>query len=85
MEHPDCTLPSCWFRSLEVPAESPDRASCQTLNDSFRRSGLRKRAKGDEAMDTQVKPADHRILTSHWLGEDGTWRQFMTAHYRRTK
>jgi hypothetical protein len=33
----------------------------------------------------EIQAADHRILTSHWLGEDGTWRQFMTAHYRRTK
>lgn len=28
---------------------------------------------------------DHRTLTSHVLGDDGTWRKFMTAHYRRTK
>ena len=26
---------------------------------------------------------DHRTLTSHVLGDDGTWRKFMTAHYRR--
>lgn len=26
---------------------------------------------------------DHRILTSRVLGDDGTWVQFMTAHYRR--
>ncbi|MBE9079073.1 DUF1579 domain-containing protein [Romeria aff. gracilis LEGE 07310] len=26
---------------------------------------------------------DHRILTSHALGEDGQWHQFMTAHYWR--
>lgn len=26
---------------------------------------------------------DHRILTSRIQGEDGSWTQFMTAHYRR--
>lgn len=28
---------------------------------------------------------DHRILTSRVQGEDGTWTQFMTAHYRRKR
>lgn len=27
--------------------------------------------------------ADHRILSSHILGDDGQWTRFMTAHYRR--
>lgn len=33
----------------------------------------------------EIKAADHRILTSHRLGDDGKWHQFMTAHYWRTK
>jgi hypothetical protein len=32
---------------------------------------------------TEFKSDDHRVLTSHHLGDDGTWRQFMTAHYHR--
>ena len=27
---------------------------------------------------------DHRTLTSRTQGEDGTWHEFMRAHYRRT-
>lgn len=26
---------------------------------------------------------DHRVMRSQLLGDDGTWTQFMTAHYRR--
>lgn len=33
----------------------------------------------------ELKTDDHRILTSHLLGQDGQWSQFMTAHYRRKK
>ena len=43
---------------------------------------------GDGTMATyrdviEIRSDDHRVLTSHVLGDDGTWRQFMTAHYRR--
>lgn len=33
----------------------------------------------------EFKSDNHRVLTSHLLGEDGQWQQFMTAHYRRTQ
>lgn len=28
---------------------------------------------------------DHRVFTSRMLGDDGTWQQLMTTHYRRNK
>jgi hypothetical protein len=31
----------------------------------------------------EIVSADHRVLRSRMLGDDGTWREFMTAHYRR--
>lgn len=33
----------------------------------------------------RLESNDHRVLTSHVQGEDGEWREFMTAHYRRKK
>jgi hypothetical protein len=33
----------------------------------------------------EIKSADHRVLTSRALGPDGTWNQFVTAHYHRVK
>jgi hypothetical protein len=32
---------------------------------------------------SELKSDDHRVLTSHILGDDGVWRAFMTATYRR--
>lgn len=32
----------------------------------------------------EIVSDDHRVMTSQVLGEDGTWRPFMTTHYRRT-
>jgi hypothetical protein len=31
----------------------------------------------------EVVSDDHRVLRSRVLGDDGEWREFMTAHYRR--
>ena len=33
----------------------------------------------------EIKSDDYRTLTSRTLSDDGTWNQFMTAHYRREK
>lgn len=43
---------------------------------------------GETAMyrDTiELKSDDHRVMTSSYQGDDGSWTQFMTVHYRRAK
>lgn len=56
-------------RVLTLEVEGPDMA------------GAGKMAKYRDVI--EFKTPDHRVLTSYMLG-DGTWHQFMTAHYRRT-
>jgi len=31
----------------------------------------------------EIESAEHRVLSSQALGDDGSWHTFMTAHYRR--
>jgi hypothetical protein len=33
----------------------------------------------------ELRSDDHRVLSSSALGPDGSWQQFMTAHYRRKR
>lgn len=33
----------------------------------------------------RLESDDHRVMTSSVLGDDGSWTQFMTSHYRRKK
>jgi hypothetical protein len=58
-------------RLLTLEAEGPDMAGAGTT------------AKYRDVIEFMTD--DHRVLTSHVLGEDGTWHQFMTAHYRRKR
>lgn len=32
----------------------------------------------------EIRGDDHRVQTSSYLRDDGTWHPFMTTHYRRT-
>lgn len=34
---------------------------------------------------TEFKSDDHRVLTSHMLGDNGEWTQFMEVNYHRVK
>jgi hypothetical protein len=59
---------------LTLSAEGPDCSGTDT-------SG--KMAKYRDVI--EFKSDDHRVLTSHMLGDDGEWHEFMTAHYRRRR
>jgi Protein of unknown function (DUF1579) len=56
-------------RVLSLDAEGPSMAGDGTM------------AKYRDVI--EIKSADHRVLSSHVLGDDGTWQHFMTANYRR--
>ena len=58
-------------RVLTLNAEGPD----------FTQPG--KTAKYKDVI--ELKSDDHRVLTSHALGDDGQWHQFMTANLLRKK
>jgi hypothetical protein len=59
-------------RVLTLEAEGPSMAAPES-----------KMAKYRDVI--EFKSDDHRVLTSHMLGDDGKWSHFMTAHYRRKK
>jgi hypothetical protein len=58
-------------RTLPLQAEGPSMAGDGTL--------------GTYKDVIEIRSPDERVMTSHMLGEDGAWRQFMTATYRRIK
>jgi hypothetical protein len=59
-------------RALTLETEGPSMAAPES-----------KMARYRDVM--EFKSQDHRVLTSHTLGDDGVWHQFMTVHYRRKK
>jgi hypothetical protein len=46
-------------------------------------SGDKKTAKYKDVI--EFKSHDHRVMTSHTLGDTGQWQQFMTVNYHRKK
>ena len=70
----------CWFMSLAVRTESPDHASCPIATDSFWQTGSRRLAKGDEAIDTQVKPAEQPPIQAA-PQEEHLWLQQLVGEW----
>lgn len=73
-------MPSLWIYDGEL-----DAAANLLALDSEGPSFI---TEGETAMyrDTiELRGDDHRVMTSSYQGEDGSWTQFMTTHYRRVK
>lgn len=73
-------MPHLWVYDGELDADE----RVLTLNSE----GPSMAAEGKMAMYKDViefKSDDHRVLTSHTLGDDGQWHGFMTVNYRRKK
>jgi hypothetical protein len=51
------------------------------VSDGPAMTGDERMAKYKDAI--EFKSDDHRVLTSHMLGDDGQWHHFMSAHYWR--
>jgi Protein of unknown function (DUF1579) len=67
-----------WLYDGEVDASK----NVLTLNsDGPSMAGEGKMAKYRDMI--EFKSDDHRVMTSHVLGDDGQWHQFMTVNYRR--
>ncbi|MBI4779774.1 MAG: DUF1579 domain-containing protein [Oscillatoriophycideae cyanobacterium NC_groundwater_1537_Pr4_S-0.65um_50_18] len=76
-----------WIGSMmtylwQYDGELDAAATILTLNaDGPAMTGEKKLGKYKDVI--EFKSDDHRVLTSHMLGDDGQWQHFMTAHYRR--
>jgi Protein of unknown function (DUF1579) len=63
---------------LTLNAEGPAMSECSGSEDGTADS---KMAQYKDVV--EFKSDDHRLLTSHLLGDNGQWIQFMSVHYRR--
>jgi hypothetical protein len=73
-------MPQLWIYDGELDATGKV-LTLNTEGPSFTVEG--KMAKYKDVI--EMKSEDQRVLTSHTLGEDGKWTQFMTANYWRKK
>ncbi len=70
-----------WVYDGELDAEAGKVLTLNCEGPSFTAEGKTARYKDV----IEFKSDDHRVLTSHTLGEDGKWTQLMTANYRRKR